>query len=114
MIRFPNPGSDIDSFIRIFQILHSELNDKSYFTLDDMSEKLTNKNLVSSQGYMGEEALKRSVRKDRSRDPVYNQSKMYAELYRILGWVQSDENKRLNFVFTYLGDHMANAQLNPL
>jgi len=114
MIRFPNPGSDMDSFIRIFQILHSELNDKSYFTLDDMSEKLTNKNLVSSQGYMGEEALKRSVRKDRSRDPVYNQSKMYAELYRILGWVQSDENKRLNFVFTYLGDHMANAQLDPL
>ncbi|SDL23675.1 hypothetical protein [Natronincola ferrireducens] len=114
MIRFPNPGSDITTFIRIFQILHSELKERYFFTLDDMSETLTNKNLVSSEGYMGKEALKRSTRKDRSRDPLYNQSKMYAELYRILGWIQSDVNKKLNFKFTYLGDHMANAQLDPL
>lgn len=114
MIRFPNPGSDITTFIRIFQILHLELKERYFFTLDDMSHTLTNKNLVSSEGYMGKEALKRSTRKDRSRDPLYNQSKMYAELYRILGWIQSDSSKKLHFKFTYLGDHMANAQLDPL
>jgi hypothetical protein len=114
MLRFPNPGSDIPTFIRIFQILFSYLNEKKNFSLDDMSLTLTKMNLASSSGYMGEQALKLSTRKDRSRDPLYNQSKMYAELFRVLGWIQSSEEKKLNFNFTYLGEHMAVAKNNPL
>lgn len=113
MIRFPNPGSDIPTLIRIFQVLYSYLEHKQPFSLDDMSKTLTHANLASSSGYMGEEALSRSTRKDRSRDPLYNQSKMYAEVYRILGWIQSTEESRLKYHFTFLGEHMAVAKNNP-
>jgi hypothetical protein len=113
MLRFPNPGSDIPTFIRIFRILYSYLYSLDTFTLDDMSLVLTKMNLASSSGFMGEQALRLSTRADRSRDPLYNQSKMYAELFRILGWVQSQEHKALAFKFTYLGAHMANANVNP-
>jgi len=30
MIRFPNPGSDIPSFIRIFKILYTYFREKNY------------------------------------------------------------------------------------
>lgn len=102
LIRFPNPGSDLFYFFKIFVSLHSNLAKSESFNLDDMSNTLTSMNLASSGGYIGKEALQSSTRKDRSRDPLYNQSKMYAELYRHLGWVLPGENK-LNFTFTALG-----------
>ncbi len=113
MIRFPNPGSDIPTFIHIFQTLYTYLSDYKVFTLDDMSQTLTKMNLAASSGYVGEQALKLSTRKDRSRDPLYNQSKMYAELYRSLGWITSSEEKALLFSFTLLGEHMAAAKIDP-
>ena len=111
MHRFPNPGSDIDSFVRIYQALHEEIGNGIEFTLDDMSVALVKRNLASSSGYMGSEALARSYNKDRSRDKLYNQSKMYAELYRALGWFITGSSK-LNFRFSYLGDHIAEAGHN--
>ena len=114
MIRFPNPGSDIASFIRIYKTLHTHLKEKSWFTLDDMSATLTSSNLAASSGHVGEKALALSTRKDRSRDPLYNQSKMYAELFRTLGWIVSDDpNAALRFRFTLLGDHAAIAHADP-
>lgn len=114
MIRFPNPGSDIPSFIRIFQTLYTYLSDKSWFSLDDMSETLTSMNLAASSGHVGEQALALSTRADRSRDPLYNQSKMYAELFRTLGWMVSDDpDTALKFRFTLLGDHAAVADVDP-
>jgi len=114
MIRFPNPGSNIPTFIRIFQTLYTYLNNKAWFTLDDMSLTLTNMNLAASSGYVGEQALALSTRTDRSRDPLYNQSKMYAELFRALGWIASnDPKKALQYRFTLLGDHMAMASVDP-
>jgi len=62
---------------------------------------------------MGEEALVRSTRQDRSRDPIYNQSKMYSELYKTLGWLHPSERSKLNFVFTYLGAHVAEGRTQP-
>lgn len=109
MHRFPNPGSDIDSFIRIFQALFEELGYDTEFSLDDISTALINKNLASSSGYMGNEALSRSYNKDRSRDKLYNQSKMYAELFRSLGWFRTTKS-RLNFSFSYLGIHLATSK----
>ncbi len=113
VLRFPNPGSDINSFIRIFHTLFSNLQDTAPFTLDDMSEALIKNNLASSCGQMGVQALELSTREDRSRDPLYNQSKMYSELYRILGWIYPTEDDRLKFTFTYLGAHIAGAKLDP-
>lgn len=114
MIRFPNPGSDIPSFIRIFQTLYTYLSEKSWFGLDDMSATLTSMSLAASSGHVGEQALALSTRADRSRDPLYNQSKMYAELFRTLGWMVSDDPENaLRFRFTLLGDHAAVADIDP-
>ena len=106
MLRIPNPGSDIDIFIRIFRDLHAVLKDRFDFDLDDMTLAMLERNNVSSQGAFGDEALRRSTREDRSRDPLYNQSKMYAELYRTLGWFQSTTGA-LRFAFSWLGEHAA-------
>ena len=106
MLRIANPGSDIDQFVRIFRDLHAALRGRGDFDLDDMTLAMVERGNVSSQGAFGEEALRRSTRKDRSRDPLYNQSKMYAELYRTLGWIQSTTGA-LRFAFSWTGDHAA-------
>ena len=106
MLRFPNPGSDIRCLIRLFQSLFLELASAKSFSLDDMSKAMVMNNLAASCGRMGEEALERSTRDDRSRDPLYNQSKMYSELFRALGWITSAPDSRLNFRFTTLGAHV--------
>lgn len=106
MLRIPNPGSDIDIFVRIFRDLHDVLKDRPDFDLDDMTLAMLERNNVSSQGAFGDEALRRSTRVDRSRDPLYNQSKMYAELFRTLGWIQSTTGA-LRFAFSWLGEHAA-------
>lgn len=113
MLRLPNPGSDINSFIRIFQVLFEELSDGPTFTLDAMSNVLVSRNLATSCGFMGATALTRSTRADRSRDPLYNQSKMYSELYRLLGWIHPQPDNRLLFNFTYLGAHAALSVKDP-
>lgn len=106
MLRIPNPGSDIDIFVRIFRDLYAVLKDRADFDLDDMTLAMLERNNVSSQGAFGDEALRRSTRQDRSRDPLYNQSKMYAELFRTLGWIQSTTGA-LRFSFSWLGEHAA-------
>jgi hypothetical protein len=113
MLRIPNPGSDIDTFIRIYRELYNSLQGYPEFGLDDMTRVLISSNLATSSGYSGEEALARSTRDNRSLDPLYNQSKMYSELYRLLGWLQSSPNSALRFTMTYLGAHVAAARRDP-
>ena len=109
MIRFPNPGSDIEMAVRIFRDLYQVLREAPDFDLDDFTKAMIARSNVTSQGAVGEEALRRSTRKDRSRDPLYNQSKMYAELFRTLGWIQSTSSA-LRFAFSFLGQHVASAK----
>jgi len=109
VLRFPNPGSHIDGFIKIYCELFDEFQSYDFFTLDDISRTLVDRNLATSSGYMGEEALIRSTRNDRSRDPLYNQSKMYAELFRMLGWFQSLPDSSLKYRVSFLGAHVATA-----
>lgn len=97
--------------MRVFRDIHDILKDRGGFGLDDISRAMIARNNVTSQGAIGDEALRRSTRKDRSRDPIYNQSKMYAELFRTLGWMQSTTSK-LTYTFSLLGDHVAAAH-NP-
>ena len=108
MLRIPNPGSDIDGFIRIFREIHPLLGGKAIFGIDDISKALVATNNVTAQGAIGEEALRRSTRENRSLDPIYNQSKMYSELYRSHGWLHSLDSS-LSFCVTTLGHHMAMA-----
>lgn len=113
MIRFPNPGSDISALVRTFQALFAVLRAHPDFSLDDMSTALVSSNLATSSGRIGEEALRRSTRPDRSLDPLFNQSKMYSELFRILGWIHPLSTSRQKFVFTFLGIHIGLAQNEP-
>lgn len=101
--RFPNPGSKIEMLIHIFKSIVPILIKKQYFSLYDMELAMINNRLVSSEGYTGMEAFKRSLRDDASRDPIYNQAKMYAEVYRSLGWFSSSLDNNLNFGVTELG-----------
>lgn len=114
MLRIPNPGSDIDIFIRIFRDLHAELHSQYDFGLDDITRAMIARNNVTSSGAIGEEAIRRSTREDRSRDGLYNQSKAYAEALRMLGWIQST-TATLRFAFSLLGEHVvAAANVRPL
>ena len=102
MLRFPNPGSTISNFVAVytaaFERLHGQV-----VTLDDIVAATVEANLATSSGYMGAEAIARSTRPDRTRDPLYNQLKMYAELFRSLGWLHPTEHSALNYTFTLLG-----------
>ncbi len=108
MHRFPNPGSALDSLVNCFIFLYQNIDHEEIFDLHDMQELLVSNGLISSSGAMGVEALLRGASTDLSRDRSYNQCKMYAELYRVLGWIQSGD-KALWYNFTLLGDHIATA-----
>ncbi|MDO0983522.1 hypothetical protein [Staphylococcus hominis] len=111
MIRLPNPGSDLDQMVKIFKILYSELSDYSSFTLDNMAQVMTAKNVASSNGFIGKEALNRSyATKDKSRNGIFNQAKMYAEVFRLFGWIASVEESALVYNFTYFGVHVVKAK----
>ena len=110
MFRYPNPGSNLENFIKILKILCDELRN-CVFDLDDMVHVVVKKQYASSRGYIGSKAIEASKEKDRSRDPLYNQLKMYAELYRHLGFIKS-KDKALSFVFTSYGLEFCNS-LNP-
>ena len=111
MLRFPNPGSTIGNFVRIYTEVFNRLSGR-VSTLDEITSVVVAANLATSSGYMGNEAITRSTRKDRSRDPLYNQHKMYAELFRWLGWLHPTEDSALNFTCTLLGEQIVAAGSN--
>lgn len=102
MLRFPNPGSTISNFVAVYTAAFERLHGK-VVSLDDIVAATVEANLATSSGYMGPEAIARSTRPDRSRDPLYNQLKMYAELFRALGWLHPTEESALQYTFTLLG-----------
>ena len=109
MHRFPNPSSTIHNFVAVFVATFEQFHDQ-VFDLDDIVRATVRANLATSSGHMGETAIARSTRKDRSRDPLYNQMKMYAELFRSLGWMRSTEASALSFAFTLLGRQLVEAK----
>ena len=109
MLRFPNPGSTIANFVDVYRAAFERLQGR-VFSLDNIVAAIVDANLATSSGYMGEEAISRSTRPDRSRDPLYNQLKMYAELFRSLGWLHPTEKSALNYTFTLLGHQIVKAE----
>ena len=108
MLRFPNPGSTIENFVSVYGAAFERLNGRTV-DLDNIVAAVVAANLATSSGYMGEEAVARSTRADRSRDPLYNQLKMYAELFRTLGWLHPTPQSALKFTFTLLGEQVVAA-----
>lgn len=113
IFRFSNAVSDIRKFIDTYKILYDELKATPNFTHDDATKALIKNSLVSSSGSIGAEALSRSTREDRTRDPLYNQSKMYSEIYRMLGWYWPG-TRRTNFVIPEYGEYIYDASGNLL
>ena len=108
MWRFPNPGSDIANFVAVYTAAFKEYNG-SVVTLDNIVKTTVAANLATSSGYMGTEAIARSTRANRSNDPLFNQLKMYAELFRTLGWLRSTDGQALKCTFTLLGEQLVAA-----
>jgi hypothetical protein len=109
VFRFSNAVSDIRKFIDTYKVIYQKLKDTEDFTHDDATGALIENGLVSSSGAIGQEAVNRSRRVDRSRDPLYNQLKMYSEIYRMLGWYNPG-SKRTNFVIPEYGEYIFDAQ----
>lgn len=109
MLRIPNPISDLTEVVKIYCDIFPILKTYKDFDLDTVSTALIKTSNVTSQGAIGIEALQRSTRADRSRDPIYNQSKALCELYRLLGWLQST-TAQTKFIVTYLGEALVNSE----
>ena len=111
VFRFANPGSDIKKMISTYRTIYKELKDQDVFGHDDGRDAMIKYGLMSSSGAIGEEAVRRSEREDRSRDPLYNQHKMYSEVFRMLGWYKPG-TQRTNFRFTEFGEYISEASDN--
>ena len=110
VFRFANAVSDITKFIQTYRSIYEHfypLTKKGhYFGHKEAYEFLASNGLASSLGAIGQEAIRRSERDDTSRDPLYNQHKMYSEIYRMLGWYEPGSMKT-NFNLPEYGYYIA-------
>lgn len=112
MIRFRNPGTQYDTQLQVIKQLYENLKDQSSFTLEDMARVIAQGRLMTAYGYAGQGAIQLS--KDKAQESLAMNSslmnvKMYAEVFRMLGWVTPVGDKSYPLVFTYIGIHMATA-----
>lgn len=63
---------------------------------------------MTAYGYSGDEAIKLSKTEQESMNSTLMNVKMYAELFRMLGWISPyNEDSSYPLVFTYIGIHIA-------
>ena len=109
MIKFRNPGSNIETQIFIFKALYDGLKGNASFTTADMGNVIANSNLMSAYGHSGERALEISSKKKASLNSTQMNMKMYAEVFRMLGWIApADRKKSYPVSFTFIGECAAN------
>lgn len=66
---------------------------------------------MTAYGYAGDDALRLSNTDQESMNSALMNAKMYAEVFRMLGWVTPyDEKSSYPLVFTYIGIHVALSQ----
>jgi hypothetical protein len=106
VLRLPNPRGHVLNFASSYKVIYDALAQRDDFSIDDGVVALIERRMVSSSGAVGTEALRRSTRKDRTRDPLFNQFKMFSELYRLLGWLHAT-TKKSRFRCTALGRYVA-------
>lgn len=107
MIRFRNPGTQFSTQVQVFKELYKEYKDAPSFDLDDMAETITKTNLMTAYGYAGDAALALSDTENKSLNSTQMNAKMYAEVFRLYGWVASSGVKSYPLIFTYIGEHVA-------
>ncbi|MCI8659179.1 MAG: hypothetical protein HFG54_02870 [Lachnospiraceae bacterium] len=106
MIRFRNPSSSLETMLAGFEQLYNELKDKAHFDNDDIAVALAKANLMASSGFTGDAGRLLGANKNKSRDKTYNNAKMFAEIYRLLGLISVVNHVSSNYRFTYIGEHM--------
>lgn len=109
MIKFRNPGL-YKTQVQIFKELYKEYKDVPHFSLDDMKNTIAKTRLMTAYGYSGDTALALSNTKNDSLNSTKMNQKMYAEVFRMLGWITSAGKSSYPLVFTYLGEHIAEAE----
>ena len=108
MIRFRNPGTQYSTQIQVIKQLYQSLKDQAFFTLDDMAIVIAQGKLMTAYGYAGDDALRLSHTDQESMNSALMNAKMYAEVFRMLGWVTPySESASYPLVFTYIGIHVA-------
>lgn len=108
MIRFRNPGTQYSTQIQVIKQLYAALGSQAYFTLDDMAVVIAQGRLMTAYGYAGDDAIRLSHTDQESMNSAKMNAKMYAEVFRMLGWVTPySENSSYPLVFTYVGIHVA-------
>ena len=113
IFRFSNAVSDIGKFINTYKKLYHHFvaytEEDKFFNHDDAARYLALNGLATSLGAVGEEALNRSTRDDKSRDPLYNQHKSYSEMFRMLGWYETGD-MQTNFRIPEYGAYVAETE----
>ena len=108
MLRFRNPGTQYATHIHIIKQLYNRVGEQAYFTLGDMAIAIAQAKLMTAYGYSGDDAIKLSKTEQESMNSTLMNVKMYAELFRMLGWIAPySEDSSYPMVFTYLGLHIA-------
>lgn len=108
MIRFRNSGTQYSTQVQVIKQLYSALRDQAYFTLEDMAVVIAQGRLMTAYGYAGDDALRLSNTDQESMNSALMNAKMYAEVFRMLGWVTPySEKSSYPLVFTYIGIHVA-------
>ena len=108
MIRFRNPGTQYSTQIQVIKQLYEALHDQAYFTLEDMAVVITQGRLMTAYGYSGEDAIRLSNTEQESMNSTKMNAKMYAEVFRMLGWITPySDDSSYPLVFTYIGVHVA-------
>lgn len=87
MIRFRNPGTQYTTQVQVFRELYKEYKDAPSFDLDDMAATIAKTKLMTAYGYAGDAALALSNTENDSLNSTKMNAKMYAEVFRLLGWV---------------------------
>lgn len=105
MIRFRNPGTQYTTQVQVFRELYKEYKDIPSFDLDDMAATIAKTKLMTAYGYAGDAALALSNTENDSLNSTKMNAKMYAEVFRLLGWVTSAGDNSYPLVFTYIGEH---------
>lgn len=108
MLRFRNPGTQYSTQIQVIKQLYKALHNQAYFTLEDMAVVIAQGRLMTAYGYAGNDALRLSNTDQESMNSALMNAKMYAEVFRMLGWVTPySESFSYPLVFTYIGVHVA-------
>lgn len=107
MLRFRNPGSNLRTQLRILKNIYN-LRQNTPISLEDMKTLATEDGMMTSHGYAGSMAIELNRDNSTSRDGVFNNVKMYAEIFRMLGiFSPVNESQSYPIMFSYLGQYVA-------